>query len=269
MEKFLLTVILCVGLILSFNAYSQDTIAESEYEAKHTERIEKRNAIFFAPLNQFDFVNPNFQIGYIRFFAERWAWQIEGGIIINHSIPNYVIDIYNGIKVSECPYTNKGFRLRGSIKYVILDLRNKELPPFLTILEVIGMNFRNKQLYVSPEIFYLKNKSGIVRDFLVSDPDFEYSFGIAPEGMNGYSQFFYNDERKMGVNFKLGFMSFIGKSFYTDFHLGIGFAYRKVIQTGLENPNDELWSAFGIFDNAAPNKWVPTIPLNFKIGFRF
>jgi len=43
---------------------------------------------------------------------------------------------------------------------------------------------------------------------------------------------------------------------------------RNVIQTGLENPNDELLYSW-IFVNVAPNKWVPTIPFNVKIGFRF
>ena len=269
MKGKIFIIILCTELILSFNSYSQDTITDSEYKEKRIEKKEKHNAILFSPLNLFDFVNPNLQIGYERFFTEKWAWQIEGGLIINHDITNYAIEIYNGTKVSECPYTNKGFRFRGSLKYVVLDLRDRKLPLFLSLLEFVGMNFRNKQLYVSPEIFYLKNKSGILRDFLISDPDFEYSIGIAPDGMNVYNQFLHNDERKMGVNFKLGFRSFIGKNLYTDFHFGIGLAYRNVIQTGLENPNDKLWSGFGIFDNAATNKWVPTLPFNFKIGLRY
>jgi hypothetical protein len=41
------------------------------------------------------------------------------------------------------------------------------------------------------------------------------------------------------------------------------------MQTGRENPNDELIYDWGGFDRASPNKWVPTLPFNFKIGFRF
>jgi len=48
----------------------------------------------------------------------------------------------------------------------------------------------------------------------------------------------------------------------------LGFAYRNVIQTGIENPNDKLYG-LGVFDNASTNKWAPTLPFNLKIGFRF
>ena len=251
MNKILFTLFLLVGSILPFNVYSQDTVANNEPNVKRTEKLEKPNSIFFAPLNLFDFVNPNFQIGYERFLARKWSLQVEGGIIIKHSIINSVIDWANGIKISECPYTNKGFRVKGSIKYFVVDKRIFKL-------------------YVSPELFYYKNKSGIVRDFLISDPDFEYSFGRPAEGQNGYNQFFYNDEEKMGVNFKVGIKLLLGKHFFIEPHLGLGLAYRNVIQTGIENPNDVIYdNLFGIFENTAPNKWVPTLPFNFKIGFRF
>ena len=247
MKYLLFTKVLLIGLTFSFYIHGQDIIYKNEFDTKRTEKIEKPNAIFFAPLNLFDFINPNFQIGYERFIAKKWALQIEGGIIINHSVENYIIDLIKNIK--DCEYTNEGFRVKGSIKYVVLDKRKIKL-------------------YISPEMFYLKNKSGIIRDFKISDPDFEYS-ELVPEGADGYSQFFYNDEEKMGMNFKAGIKLFLGKNFFMEPHWGLGFAYRNVIQTGRENPNDELWDFFGIFDNAAPNKWVPTLPFNVKLGFRF
>ena len=247
-KRLLFTMILLMGLFLSFNGYSKNKIVNNDSKVKSTEIIERPNSIFFAPLNLFDIENPNFQIGYERFVAKRWALQIEGGIIINHSIENFVIDLLTGNK--DCQYTNKGFRVKGSVKYILI-------------------NKRKMKLYVSPELFYLKNKSGIVRDFLISDPDFEYSFGNVPEGMNGYSSFIMNDEEKMGVNFKVGIKLLMGKRFFMEPHLGIGFAYRNVIQTGIENPDDKAQGLWGIFDKAAPNKWAPTLPLNFKLGFRF
>jgi len=286
MNKFSLTMILFIGLNLPFYVYSQDSIMKKEYEAKRSEKIEKPNAIFFAPLNLFDFVNPNFQIGYERFVTKKWAFQIESGMIINHSIGNYLIDRINNINVRECPYTNKGFRVRGSIKYVVLEKKIITLHDLYTSfmrtvfwmyrnprrISDASMFFenlprRNMQLYVSPELFYFRNKSGISRSFLISDPDFEYSFAI-PDWAGGYTQFFYNDEEKMGLNFKVGTKIFYGKHFFIEYHLGIGFAYRNVVHTGRENPDDELYGS-DIFDNAAPNKWVPTIPFNFKVGLRF
>jgi len=251
MKRILFTLISLIGTFFPSIGYAQDSIVNSENKAKRIEKIEKPNAIFFAPLNLFDIVNPNFQIGYERFVAKKWSLQIEGGIVINHSIPNYVVDWAKGTKVSECQFTNKGFRVKGSVKYIVVDKRKFKV-------------------YVSPELFYLKNKSGIQRDFLISDPDFEYSFGQNPDNETyGYHEFFYNDEEKMGVNFKAGIKHFVGRRFFIEGHLGVGFAYRNVIQTGRENPNNELINNWGVFDNAAPNKWVPTLPFNFKIGYRF
>lgn len=252
-NHILLLINVMIGLSIPFIGYCQDDIAGTEQNVKRAEKTEKPNAIFFAPLNLFDFHNPNFQIGYERFVSKRWALQIESGIIINHSVENYVMDWIKGIKVRECLYTNKGFRVKGSVKYIVTDKRKFKL-------------------YVSPELFYLRNKSGIARDFLVSDPDFEYSWGISEdrEGyLNYYTQFFNNDEEKFGLNLKAGIKFFFGKQFFVEPHLGVGFAYRNVIQTGRENPNDKVNDFWGIFDNAAPNKWVPTIPFNCKIGFRF
>jgi len=239
---FLFTAVLLISLTFPSHAFCQDTV-------KGNKKIEQPNSIFFAPFNLFDFVNPNFQIGYERVVAKKWSLQIDGGIIINHSIENYLIDWLSGIKVKDCPYTNGGFRVKLSVKYVVLDKRKIKL-------------------YVSPELFYLRNKSGIACDFSISDPDFEY-LDTVPEGMSVYTQFFYNDEEKMGINFKVGIKIFFGKHFYLEPHLGIGFAYRNVEQIGRYNPNDELWGGFGIFDNAAPNKWIPTMPFNLKIGVRF
>ena len=247
MKKLFVVFTFLVGLSFSFYGYSQDSIK--------TKKMESPNAVFFAPFNLFDWVNPNFQIGYERFLAKKWAVQIEAGIIISHSIENCIVDWITGLKVKDCPYINKGFRIKTSVKYIVLDKRKIKL-------------------YVSPEFFYLKNKSGIVRDFLISDHDFEYSIGKAPEGMDMFKQFFFNDEEKMGVNFKIGIKLLFGKRFFLEPNVGLGFAYRNVIQTGIENPNDKVygfWQDLDLefFDQVAPNKWVITMPFNLKIGIRF
>jgi len=254
--------ILLTELFLSISVYGQDTIANIKHKTRNIEKIERPNAIFFAPFNFFDFQNPNFQIGYERFVAKKWAVQIEGAIMIPHSVFQYFTDWSDGIK--KCPYTNKGFRIKGSVKYFLV-------------------NKRIFKMYISPEFFYYKNKSGIARYLSISDPNFEYSFDI-PEGKKNYIQFFYNDEKKIGADFKVGFKICIGKYFFVEPHVGLGLAYRNVIQTGKENPNDEVsgglsyyspeginhdYSSLWIFDKAAPDKWVPTIPLNCKIGLRF
>jgi len=253
--KSVITTIILIFLFATFNvANGQGAITNSEYEAKPTKKIERPNAIFFAPLNLFDFRNPNFQIGYERFISNKWTLQIEGGIITYYSITDLIIYLMS-------PYTantNIGFRVKGSTKYITLEKRKFKL-------------------YVSPELFYCKNKSKIVRTFLISDPDFEYSSAVTKwqEGdLNLCRQSFYNDEEKMGINFKVGLKFLFGKQFFIEPHFGLGLAYRNVIQTGIENPNDKIYdklhdNLYGPFDKAAPNKWIPSLPLNLKVGVRF
>ena len=261
MKRFLFTKFLLVGLTFSFCFYAQDVIEKNELDAKRKEKIEKPNAIFFSPISPFSFQYPNFHIGYERFLAKKLALQIEGGIIFNQSLAltfaAFMAAVlgardFEGI-LSEPYSTNKGFHVKGSVKYVFIEKRKFKL-------------------YVSPELFYSRTKSEISRSFNVSDPNFEYSFGIAESSF--YDQDFYNDEEKMGVNFKTGAKIHVWKSLYVEPHLGIGFAYRNVIQTGRENLDDKLYDILedlylGFLDKASPNKWVPTIPFNVKIGYRF
>jgi len=102
---------------------------------------------------------------------------------------------------------------------------------------------------------------------MVSDPNFEYSFGFAE---HSYNHTFYNDEEKKGLNFKIGSKIYFGNGF-VDFHIGLGMAHRNVIQTGMENPEDKIiYDEFlGIFDKASLQKWAITLPFNLKIGYRF
>ena len=251
MKRLLFTKILLFGL--TFHLCGQN----------HTQNenvTEKPNAVFFAPLNLFNFVYPNFQMGYERIVTEKLALQIEGGLSINQSIVVTSLGFVSALLgyrefkgISSDMSTNNGFLVKGSAKYFV-------------------WKKKKSKLYVSPELFYSKIKSGITRSFLVSDPDFEYSFGIAQNEQ--YDHFFYNDEEKVGMNFKVGNKISFGKRLYCDFHIGFGFAYRNVVQTGIENPNDKMYDLLddlflGFLDKAAPNKWVPTIPINFKIGYRF
>jgi len=96
-----------------------DTV-KPEYKSRRFQRVEKPNAIFAAPLNTFNFVYPNFQIGYERIIADKWALQIEGGIMYNQSYQlstRLFIMTLSGEGDSEPPSnTNHGFRVLGSVK---------------------------------------------------------------------------------------------------------------------------------------------------------
>lgn len=61
--------------------------------AQLAQEIENKHSIFFAPFNTLDLINPSLQIGYERKLNENYSFQIEGAYILNHSIPNYIIDL--------------------------------------------------------------------------------------------------------------------------------------------------------------------------------
>ena len=235
----------------------RDTVAKPAHKSGRFKRVEKPNAFFIAPLNTFNLVYPNFQIGYERIIAEKWALQIEGGIMYNQRYQLFTrlfIWVLSNERNSEPPSnTNHGFRVLGSVKYVIGETKISKI-------------------YISPELYYTKTKSKIKRSFLVSDPNFEYSFGLAEFGSSYYHEF-YNVEEKMGLNFKLGSKLYFGNC-YLDFHVGLGVGHRNVVQTGKENPDDKISDIFnelylGFLDKASPNKWALTLPFNLKIGLRF
>jgi hypothetical protein len=240
MKRFLaISILLTVSI---FPLYAQN--AEENKESKQqTEKKERVNAIIVAPFNVFNSVAPNIQLGYCRVVAPRWAVQLEGAIIINFSIVEWW-------KVaSKTPHTYKGFRVKMSAKYFVYP----------------GKYFK---IFLSPELFYYNNKSGMSQYFWKLDNDFKYPDDI-PEWAPGYFQYFYNHEQKIGINFMTGFWVALGKCFFIESHIGIGVAYRMVTHTGRINQNDKIYARFGIFDNASLNKIGLTIPVDLKFGFRF
>jgi hypothetical protein len=200
----------------------------------------KPNAIFVAPLNMFDFINPSIQIGYERMFNKRYAVQVEGAYILNHSLQEW-IDALRGIK--DCEYTNKGFKVRAEFKY------------FFSLKKHAGF-------YCSGELYYLQNKSGVVNDFY-RDPNF-----TGPTQSTAYPDFYYNDKKQISLNAKAGIRIW-GGYFSLDIHCGIGIAYRENIHTERDNPNDKFVLGLERFWYKRGNSVVPTFPFNIKFGVRF
>lgn len=232
----ILTIIICIGWVFNVNGQS-----------KEPDIIDKPNAVFFAPLNLFDIINPNFQIGYERMINPKFAIQLEGAYIINHSVIDYLIDAVNDVK--DCQQTNSGFKIRGEVKYFIS--KRKKVKP-----------------YVSGELFYLHNNSTVVETFLISDTTFIYS-EPRPIGHNGYDDLFRNEKHRYGMNIKFGLKILMGKSLLFEPHIGLGIVYRKSKQSDRENMNDKLYSEVSSFHNKAGNMWIPNFPLNLKLGYRF
>lgn len=231
-------------LLLSFLIISSNHLSSQD---NPKQLYSKPNSLTIAPLNVFDLINPSLQVGYERAFNNKYAFQLEGAYIINHSIENYLIDLANGIK--DCPYSNKGFKIRGEIKYFFA--KGNFLEP-----------------YLSSELFYLKNKSQIMGTFIVSDTTFNYPIPRIP-GYDYYQDFYTVERQRFGLNMKIGLKLFISDDFFMESYFGIGLAYQICYHFDRDNLNDE--SIGGLLD--LPNKlgeiWTPNIPINIKLGYRF
>lgn len=209
----------------------------------------KSNMIFFAPINTIDLINPSIQLGYERRINKLYAYQIEYGYILNHSLENYLIDKANGIK--DCEYSNKGYKIRMEFKYFV------------------GRKWFNAEnFYISSELFYTKNKSNVTDSFLISDTSFVYSFG-KPEGVNyGYDDFFTMDKQRFGLNLKFGSKLWLN-NIVVEPHIGIGIVYRKTVHYNRENLKDEFYDKTLSFYNVPGNKWILNLPWNIKFGYSF
>jgi hypothetical protein len=210
--------------------------------------FKKRNAIIFAPLNTFDIINPSFQIGYERLLHnDKFAIQAEAGLMLFHSLPHYFIDYLNEVK--DCAYSNSGFKVRSELKY------------FYSLS-------KSKGPYFSLELFYLRNKSGVKETFNIVDTTFVYS-EARPIGANVYDDFFYNDKQRFGLNLKIGVKLFFLKNFYFEPFIGLGLVYRTSKHYERENLNDTLYGEELSFHNKIGNMFIPNLPANIKIGYRF
>ncbi len=215
--------------------------------------VNNKNAILFSPLNLFDPINPSFQLGYERMLNEKWALQFEGAYIIVKSIGHLIDDNSRGIPNSD--YSNEGFKGRVEIKYVFEDKGNIKL-------------------YVSSELFYLKNKSEVVDQFLVSDTTYNYSFDL-PYGHESdsraieYDDYFTNDKEKYGVNLKFGFKFTPGDHYLLETYIGAGIASRENKHSERENINDQSSWEGPLNDTQLGKRWILNVPFNIKLGYRF
>lgn len=254
-------IVVSIFIVIAFRTEAQEperpqsiTHKEISYEAidltqKSPKPKRPKHGILFAPVNLFDIINPNFQLGYEYYFHKKWAFQAEGAIMIYHSIPNLIVDLAKEVK--DCPFTNNGFKLRGEIKHYIDDIGD------------------DPNLFFGLEFFYLKNKSGVQNDFVISDSTYQYSFGLAL-GQNGYHEFFYNHKEKYGINLIIGKSFSALEHFFYEVHGGIGLAVRNSFHTDRENLNDKLLYHGSLIEADTPGKSVLlSLPFNVKIGYRF
>ena len=203
-------------------------------------KTEKRNAVFIAPLNLFDFINPSLQIGYERFLKPQFSIQIEGAYIISQSIVSSIDKDF-----SEDDQSAKGYKVKVEIKYYWF--RNIKVKP-----------------YVSCELFHTKNnltqshfRSDYAKSLTVSDPEYE----------NYYAKY---DINRTGVNIKFGVKFPFGKYLFIEPHIGLGIVYNDINKKGKLHDGVDFLS----FDNVGtiydkPNGIDVNVPFNVKLGCRF
>lgn len=208
----------------------------------------KTNAVFFAPLNFFDVINPSFQIGYERTLSDKISAQIEGGVILRHSVFGF---IFESLGREDYWYTNSGYKLRFEIKYSIRD--RVRFP---------------KNPYLSLEIFCTKNNSHVNNLFIVKDTTFIYPIP-RPAGYNAYEDFFTIDKLRLGFNVKIGTRILLSKHLFIEPHIGLGIVFRKSQHYGRMNINDDTYDKVLSFHNEKGDALIPNLPWNVKFGYRF
>jgi hypothetical protein len=210
-------------------------------------RSNKKNTIFIAPLNVFDVVNPSIQLGYERFLSNQISIQGELGIIMHHSITNFIIDKVNG--VNDCQFNSSGFKARAEVKYF----------------------YKKKSYYnpyISAELYYMRNVSRTRDLFEVSDSLFQYPYEI-PVEFNQYYDFYTLDKQKIGLNMKIGWKFLIMYRFEVEPYLGLGIAYRNSKHENRINPLDKEFFDDYFNDSRQGVSWFLNIPFNVKLGYRF
>lgn len=238
MKKTTLHIIIVIIFGSISIAYSQD---------QNKSIVKKPNLIFFAPVNLLDPINPSFQMGYERTLNQKWALQVEGAYIINKGLLNILMNPQE----SRDEYSNKGFKIRFELKRYLKRTHNLDY-------------------YSSFELFYLKNKSFVINQYIVSDPSFVYSFGQANDDGQEYyyDDYHLNDKKKYAANIKFG-MKFNLESILFETYVGAGIAYRQNTHKYRENMNDKPLDNSFLNDNKPGNVWILNLPINLKIGYKF
>ena len=236
--KGIVILLIILGLSITTEIFGQ--------EVSEPTIIEKPNSILFSPFNLLDPMNPSFQLGYERMLNQKWALQIEYGYIINKGLLNILLNPQE--KANE--YSNKGYKLRFELKRTLVSKKQ----------------FR---VYSSCDLFYLKNVSDVINQFVVSDPSYDYSFGTPTNNDDSYyDDYFTNDKTKYGMNIKGGIKAFTGQVFF-EAYVGLGVALRNNVHSNRENNNDESLDKSFLNNNLQGEMWILNIPLNIKIGYRF
>ena len=213
--------------------FSMNGVFAQNQELKNT----KNNSITIAPLSIFNILDPAIQIGYQRELPNDLIFQIEGGIILRHSIFGFMgLNLYNG----SVNYSYSGYKLQTELKKVLYEKGNKV----------------NRKSYIAGEFFYSKNRGNVNNTYKNSTGE-------------SYADFFIQEKHKYRLGAKLGMQLVFGRNFLIDYSVGMGLAYNHVEHFDRENINDKSYSPLYGFILRQGDFIRLNLPTNFKIGYKF
>jgi hypothetical protein len=229
------------SLLINKNAKAQftDTIANS-----------KNNYFFISPLPLIDGINPALTVGYERKISERFAFQIEGGPILKHSLIGYFFTGL-GFGTRDAWWRNKGGKIRAEFK---IFPKNQSKTTF--------------ERYYSCEIFMTRNISNVTQLFTVSDTTFDYTnedVRFAGDGI--YNDFYIIHRNRYGANFKIGIKAFDKNKVTIDSSVGLGIVYQSAYESGRTNYNDKPFQGSSPFLKPG-NRILPSLTVGIKIGLK-
>ena len=201
---------------------------------------EKMNLIKFTPLKMISFFNPSAELSYERINNKRFTTQASASVLLPYSMAEFM-----SIGRSE---KYQGFRFGLEQRYFL----RKQAP---------------NGAYLAVETEYLRNKYRTIENFAPkTEPKIteEHSYSY-PDSIRVHKQFW-------GFHFKLG-KQFIKRQFYIDIYAGAGLRVKKMAFFDRINPSDLMINKnhHDITSNFRKEGTVyaPSIPLNFRIGYRF
>lgn len=229
MKKILILVVIVV-LFFENKTYGQENRSVEQEQLNTTERNFK-NAITFYPLSLLNVYEPSFQIGYERWFNEKWTLKFMGGIIPKYDVANIIEDIFG-----EDRYYS-GFKLNTEAKYILFTSKSKR-----------------HCFYLSTDIFFTQVK--------MQENTSNYLFG------SKFEEFIETDRDIIGGHVRIG-KQFLLNRFLLEFYSGIGLGknYEDYYKKKLEYDNS-LNPYYDITEKTSDYYKMDYL-FNVIIGFRF
>lgn len=220
------------------DAQAQDTILNARY-----------NYFFISPLPLFDVINPALSVGYERKYSEKYAFQLEGGPILQRSMLGFMFTSL-GFGTRDAWWRNRGLKVRTEFK-----IYPKVQP---------SSSFKR---YFACELFMTKNSSNVTQLYVVADSTYNYdNADVVFAGDGIYDDFYVIHRNRYGANFKMGMQEFHQKKMAIDLSFGVGVVYQTAHETGRTNLNDQPYSNAAFL--GVGDKILPSLTVGIKIGIK-